>query len=363
MVRYLFAFIVLVHGLIHFMGYTKAFSAGSLSQLTRITKTEGVLWIITAFVFITVVFLIVMKKEWWMVGIIAVLLSQTLIILSWKDAKWGTIGNVLILIPLIVACANWQFNNQYRQESDRILSGTDNVSTILTNEMLLQLPAPVQKWLHQSNVIGKQLITNVYIRQKGTMRTKPGGEWMPFDAEQYNTIDKPAFIWKSRIAPSPWLFLVARDKYEEGVGNMLIKADALIPIADSKGKEIDQGSLLRFLGEIQWFPTAALSSYIKWEAIDDSSAKATMNYGNVTASAVFYFSADGQLTYVQADRYYDRGKEKATLEKWAPRCLPNTFKEVQGIRIPYKGEVTWKLKDGDFTWLKFELEEVKYNSN
>ena len=47
---------------------------------------------------------------------------------------------------------------------------------------------------------------------------------------------------------------------------------------DAKGKEIDQGALLRYLGEIVWVPSAALSDYITWEEMDSTTARATMSY-------------------------------------------------------------------------------------
>jgi hypothetical protein len=47
------------------------------------------------------------------------------------------------------------------------------------------------------------------------------------------------------------------------------------------------------------------------------------------------------------------------LEKW--HIESKEFRLFEGIRIPGKSEVTWKLKSGDFTWLKLELLNVEYN--
>jgi hypothetical protein len=41
-----------------------------------------------------------------MAGALAVTLSQTLIMLSWSDAKIGTVANIIILIPIIMAIAD-----------------------------------------------------------------------------------------------------------------------------------------------------------------------------------------------------------------------------------------------------------------
>ena len=34
---------------------------------------------------------------------------------------------------------------------------------------------------------------------------------------------------------------------------------------------------------------------------------------------------------------------------------------MNGMRIPYKSEITWKLKTGDCTWLKLEVTDIEYN--
>ena len=66
--------------------------------------------------------------------------------------------------------------------------------------------------------------------------------------------------------------IAGRDRYADGHGHMLIKLASLLTVADGAGPEIDQGTLLRYLGEIVWFPSAALRDYISWEAIDERSA-------------------------------------------------------------------------------------------
>lgn len=360
MLRIFFLFILLLHGLIHLMGFAKAFKYVEISQLTsHISKTAGVLWLSAALLFIASAVLFFLKKEtWWMIGIPAVLLSQMLIFSQWHDAKFGTIANVIALLGIVPAFGLWNFNAMVRNELEAFLPKEIPTETVLTRDMLTSLPPVVQKWLERSGAVGKPLVHTAHIRQKGDMLTKPGGTWMPFEAEQWNTVDRPGFIWRTTMQAAPDIDIVGRDKYVDGHGNMLIKLLALVPIADAKGPETDQGSLLRNLGEICWIPSAALRDYIRWEQPDSLSAKATMTHGGITASGVFRFDAAGDLISFEARRYYDR-KEGATLENWLVR---NTgYGEFEGIRMPVKSEVTWKLAGGDYTWLKLEIVEVEYN--
>ncbi len=104
MIRYLFAFIMLVHGLIHFMGFGKAFHYGNITQLTKdISRPIGIAWIVTAVVFIIAVIMFLIKKDAWpFIAIAAVIISQFLIMSSWNDAKFGSIANGLTLLAAIL---------------------------------------------------------------------------------------------------------------------------------------------------------------------------------------------------------------------------------------------------------------------
>jgi hypothetical protein len=359
--KILLLIIVLIHGAIHTMGFLKGFGIAEINELkTYISKPVGLFWLITTVLFLTTFLLIMLGKEWWwMVAVPAVIASQILIILSWQDAKYGTIFNVIIFIASFLAYGTWSFNTIVRNEIPAFLPVEKTGKQIIKEEMLSDLPFPVQRWLRRSGIIGKELISNVYLNQKGEMRTKPDGSWMPFSAEQYFTLYKPGFLWLADVEAAPFITIAGKDKYEDGKGHMLIKLLSLIPVADAKGETIDQGSMLRYLGESTWFPSFALSKYIKWEEIDSLNAKVFMSYGNISASALFHFTEEGDILSFEAERYYQR-EETSTLEKWLVTVDGNSFKEFQGIRVPFKYNITWKLETGDFHWLKLEVTDIKY---
>lgn len=360
MARAIFVFILLAHALIHLMGFVKSFKLADIQQLTQpISKSMGVGWLLSAVLLAVAVALLILKKDtWWMVAIPAVILSQILIFTVWQDAKFGTIANVITVIGIIIGYGVWDFNVMAKQQLHTFLPTSSFTKEIITKEHLHHLPNVVQRWLERAHVIGKERIHTVHLHQKGKMRTAPNGGWMSVDAEQYFTTNPPGFIWLADVNMLSVLHLAGMDTYHNGKGHMLIKALSLLPVADAKGTETDQGTMLRYLAEIIWFPTAALNDYITWEEIDTTAAKATMTYGGVTASGIFYFNMDGDMIAFEADRYYDR-KGGATLEKW--HIESTEYGELSGIRMPVASEVTWKLKEGDFTWFKLEILDVKYN--
>jgi hypothetical protein len=358
--KYIFSFLLLVHGLIHVMGFSNGFGFTKLPALTKyISKPTGILWLIAAMLFTAAAVYYLLKKENWpLFTLAAVVLSQLLIIWYWKDAKMGTAANLIIVLVALSALGEWQFNRMYKKEVQQMmLRPTSSSANVITHEHIGELPTSVQKWLLASGVVNQPAIQRVYLQQRGNMKSKPGGKWITFTAEQYFTTDPPSFLWKTKISPSGFLFINGRDKYDKGKGNMLIKAYGLFTIADNTGAQTDQGTLLRYLAEICWFPTAAFSEYIKWEGIDDHCAKATMSYGAVIASGIFFFKANGDFEKFEADRYYINNNH-SSLEKWQVTCIDH--KTINGIRIPVKNNVTWKLKDGDFKWLELEITGIQF---
>jgi hypothetical protein len=368
MLRFVFAFIVFIHGLIHFMGFAKELKLAQVNGLTGktlvpltegLSKGVGVLWLITCLLFLISAAAFLIRKEWWwMPGAIAVVLSQILIIIYWQDAKFGTILNVIVLVAIVLSYGTWSFNRMVKNELKTFLLTPKTNRKIVREEMLSGLPSVVKNWLRHSHVIGKELTQTVHLRQTGELKTSPKGKWLSVNAEQYFTVEQPGFVWIADVKAAPFIHLAARDKYQDGKGHMLIKMMSLFTVAEGKGKETDQGTLLRYLAEIIWFPSAAISNYIKWEEVDSLSARGTMHYGDMTASGIFNFSAEGDMISFEAQRYYDR-REGATLETWLIKA--DEYNDFEGVRIPSGATVTWKFKTGDFKWLRLKITELKYN--
>lgn len=270
---------------------------------------------------------------------------------------------IVILVVLALAAAMAIGRAAYDGQIKREVAGMfknrqEGKAAIVTEEDIARLPEPVQRWLRNSGIIGKERVTAVRLKQKGFFRMKEGGNWMPFTAEEYYTTNPPAFIWKAQMSMVPFLTAIGRDRYESGKGELNFKLGSLITVADAQGSELDQGAMVRYLNEIMWFPSAAISDYITWEAVDSSSARATMSFGGVTASAIFYFNEKGEETNMTADRYATL-KKGISLEKWSTPIAG--YGEFQGLRVPSRGEGVWNLKTGDYPYIRVEVTEIEYN--
>lgn len=94
--------LLILHGAIHVMGFVKAFDIVPIKQLNQpISKPFGILWLAVCLLcFIAALLMLVKADEWWPVGLAATVMSQILVIRFWKDAKFGTIANMVIAVIL-----------------------------------------------------------------------------------------------------------------------------------------------------------------------------------------------------------------------------------------------------------------------
>lgn len=268
---------------------------------------------------------------------------------------------VLIFIIIFVSVSfigNLVFNKNVDNEIKVLFNKVKNKRSHISKADIEVLPQNVQRWLKYAQIIGKEKVTSVRLKQKATMRLEIDKRWMPVQAEQYFTTEEPSFIWKANIKMAPLFHIVGRDIYTEGKGNMLIKFLSLFNVANSKGKKINQGTLLRYLAEMVWFPTAVVNNFITWEEIDTEHAKATMTYKEVIASGVLTFNDKGEVINFEAERYGEFDN-KFRLELWSISLY--AYKKFDGIKVPTKGDVTWKLKTGNFNWFNFEVTQIEYN--
>ena len=116
MLRYLFVFVMFIHGLIHLMGFAKAFGYSGVNQITgEISRMSGIFWLIGTVLFVLAAFLFLVKNDsWFWVALLACATSQTLIFMLWKDAKFGTIANVIIVVAAIIIAAGKEMKYVFR---------------------------------------------------------------------------------------------------------------------------------------------------------------------------------------------------------------------------------------------------------
>jgi hypothetical protein len=358
--------LIVVHGALHLLGFLKAWGLAALPQMNGrtiillgapATRVVGTLWLLAAAVLLIAAALhIAARESWWIAGAVGLLLSQALIILAWPDAKFGTVANVFILIAVLSAGATARFDRKVAEERATLLADVVTMpGAAVDAEALVDLPAPVRRWLSHAGVVGRLRSSRVRLAQSGELRTTPDGPWMSITAEQDFSVEPPGFVWQVRTTMLRVLPIVGRDRYHRGVGSMLITAAGLYPFVDASGPQIDLGARLRFLGEIVWFPSAALSPRIRWSPIDDDTARATLVDGDEAVSAEFRFDAVGRFIALEAERAY--GDEVGGRQRWI--VTASEWRRHSNIEIPTRGEVLWRLPAGDFTYFRWQVDDLQ----
>ena len=218
------------------------------------------------------------------------------------------------------------------------------------------LPPPVARY--RDLAVGQCApVQTLNLRHAGTFCMAPGGKSLPIQGTQIFTSDPPGFVWSARVQMAPGIWFVARDMAVAGKGSMLVLLDATFALADADGPLIDQGSALRLLAEMVWYPSALFDArYVTWAAIDESHARATLRFGEQDVSGIFEFGADGLPVAMNAQRFTDKGE----LRPWGGTY--RDWRTVSGMRVPFEASVTWQFEAGPFTYAHWLVETMAYDA-
>jgi hypothetical protein len=359
MLRYFLGFILLIHGLIHFMGFAKAFDYGNMKQLTiPISKTVGIIWMVTALLFILAVVLFFLKKEyWWMVAIPAILLSQFVIIASWKDARFGTIANIILLLVVIAAWGSWQFENQFSGDVKKQMQLSATAATpLLTENTISTLPLPVQQYLRYCGAVNKPIVKNVKIVFDGQMRSK-GKDWFSFRSVQYNFFDEPCrlFFMKGKMKG---ITVPGYHHYINKTAVMDVRLFGLFPVMKAEGIEMNKAETVTLFNDMCLMaPATLIDKRIQWQNIDSLNVKAIFTNGGISISALLQFNQQGQLiNFISDDRYEINAKKQYRFS------TPVTeYVNINGVNVLKRGSAVWHYPDGEFEYGRFILQEIEYN--
>jgi hypothetical protein len=266
---------------------------------------------------------------------------------------------LLILIPALSFLAHARFQRAVDREIRALLSAVPQaIGSPIQPQELERLPSPVQRWLERAGVVGRPRARTARLKQQGGLRTSPDAAFMPAQAEQYFALDDPAFIWRVDATMFGFLPFAGRDSYAAGRGHMLIKAASLIKVVDAYDERIAHGALLRLLGEMIWFPSAALSPLLEWRAIDANSAEVTLRHAGLVATATYLFDEQSRVAGMRAERYLGGGPD-AKLTPWVASCT--AWHRMEGIEVPTAGAVSWELPEGLFTYYQWSLVDLQFD--
>ena len=252
------------------------------------------------------------------------------------------------------------FTRLVRRDVEALRDGASTARAgVVTEEMLSDFPEPVRRYLTYTGVVGRPFVRMVRLRQKGAMRAGPGQPWMPLAAQEHYCVDPPGFVWDGTLRLGPVRVGRARDEYLGGAGRMLVKVASLLPVVDASGEEMDQGSMMRYLSEMIFFPAAFLGDNISFQAVDHGSAQVTLTDHGRTATGTIYVDGQGRLTNFAAMRHRMAGGRQV-LTAWSTPVT--AYGEFEGLRLPVRGKAVWKLPSGDLDYIDVTITELHYDA-
>jgi hypothetical protein len=363
-VRIAFVILVALHGLIHLLGPAKAFGWAEVSQLRQpIPPLTGAAWLATSLLLVvTAVLVAVGVRLWWVVALPGVLLSQWLIAQAWSDARFGTVANLIVLVPLAIAALDARpgsFRSRFAKDSRAALARPMRTAPIVTDADLGALPPLMQTYLRRVGAVGRPRVRNLRVVFDAQMRSSATAPWMQATAEQYEFFDPPARLFFMRASRSGIPF----DIYHRYVGDSAtfqVRVAGLIPVVDIQGATITKSETVTLLNDIVILaPAAVLDLPITWETTGEHTVHATFtNAGHAVSAAIRFDAAGDMVGFVSNDRYQSDGKGDRSF----PWSTPvSGYREVDGIRIGAQGETNWIEPGGEWTYGRFAIKEIAYN--
>lgn len=362
--RWMLVVLVGIHGLIHVLGFAKAFGYADLPQLAQpISRGWGLAWLAAAvFVTSSAAMLGAGARSYWIPGAVGLVLSQAAIVSSWSDARAGTAANVLLLA---IVTFGWltegprSFHARYLRDARAGLARVVP-QPLVTEADLARLPDPVKRYLRVTRTVGQPRVQSYRLRFRGRIRSAPDSRWMPFEAEQQSFADEPTrlFLMRARMFGVP---VEAFHREADGHATMQVTVAGAFPIENARGDQLDRAETVTLFNDMCLLaPATLIDPATTWEAVDATTARARFTNHGQTIAATLLFADTGELVDFQSD---DRARAEPdgtfTLRRFSTPV--RDYRDFGPVRLMSFGEARWRLPDGEFTYGEFTLVDITYN--
>src|SRR5687768_17008297 len=359
-----FAVLLGLHGLLHLIGAAKGFGWAEVPQLrTSVSFFAAALWLSAALLLIVAAISFVLGMNWWWwVGLPGLVLSQVLITQSWSDAKFGTLANLMIAIPvalLLLDARPASFRSRFARDRDELLARSVAAAPVVSEEDVAALPPLMQTYLWRVGAIGRPRVRNLRVRFDAQMRSSATSPWMQATATQYEFFDPPArlFYMNARRGGVP---LDIYHRYVYGAATFQVRIASLIPMVDKRGPVLTRAETVTLMNDIVVMaPGAVLDLPFTWRSAGARTLLATFSNAGNTVSATLTFDAAGDLVGFLSN---DRTQEDPKGSRNVPWSTPITeYREIDGTRIGTHGDANWIETSGEWTYGRFDIRSVAYN--
>ena len=270
------------------------------------------------------------------------------------------LGMVLLtLVFFTLPCSKTR--SEFSKAADMLIGDAGSSDELFTLDDIASLPPPVQRYFIHCRFIGKPKMTHMKATFEDVYfslgRGKPA---IKIDYVQHNGVDKPqrlAYI-DSSLYGIPF---EGFDSFMGGEGSMKGIIAKLFTLFDERGEDMDRACLVTFLAEALFVPSVALQPYIRWEAIDDTHAKATIEAYGLSCSGLFTFSEEGEmLSFTTDDRMATGMDGKKEQIRWT--AILSDYRQKGNLLLPSTLQAVWNYPEGDLLYFDGKGVAIEYFS-
>jgi hypothetical protein len=363
--RIALALLLTIHGLIHVMGFAKAFDLAKLEALKEpISKPMGIVWLAGAILFVgAVVALWASPRAFWAVAAAAIVVSQIAIASAWSDAKVGTAANVVALVAAVYGAFAWGpfgLTARYEELSRAVLRGAP-AAGLVTEDDLARLPKPVARYLRGVGVVGKPRVTSYRVRMKGRIRASADAPWMEFTAEQHSRVEPLTRLFSMKATMKGLPVDVLHTYLADGA-EMRVRVLSLYPMVDASGAGLTRTETVTVLNDMCLLaPATLLDPRLTWDSIDDRSVGVTLKNGEHAVHATLSFGDDGALASFVSDDRPALAEDNRTFvpQRWSTPV--HAYGSFGPYRLPARGDARYAPASGEFAYAEMEMTDYAFN--
>jgi hypothetical protein len=229
------------------------------------------------------------------------------------------------------------------------------------------LPPTVQRFFRAALTDGQPMVASARMAHRGSFNLAADGpdQWKPFRSRQVVSMRRPGFVWDGEVDMVIGVSAHVHDAYVGGEGILVPAVMGLFKLTEMRGSApeiggVAHGEFLRWLAESAWYPTVLLPSQgVRWDAVDDQAARATVSDGEITGTLLFRFDpASGLVASVRAEARGRVTGGRVELTPWEGQW--SGYAQQGPMRVPMQGQVAWVTPQGLKTYWRGEVVTLDY---
>ena len=222
-------------------------------------------------------------------------------------------------------------------------------------------PEPVARYVSWALGENPDPIDCVHIRYTGRIRYGETGRWMNMNGEALFSLATPGFVWNAKIAYAPGIWIEGFDYYVHDEAGMNFNLFSIFPLDNVHTGEIRGSSLFRYLTNTPLFPMIHRSSgFIRWETVDDSTAKGIIRDADMSVEAIARFDGRGWIESIRTCQKTHPETGRPVPGLFASRF--SGYAKVGSYWIPMQIASDLILPDGEYVCAEYSITDVEYDT-